>query len=253
VRDVFVASPGNVLIVSDLSQIELRMLAHYTQDKRLLRAYRENLDLHAITASRVFGPDFTPLQRTLAKNVNFSVIFGVGPATLARKYEVPSVKMARDLLAGFYASYRRVEPWKHETLDEARAHYKKGKSPPYIETILGRKRRLPELYSTIAGLRARAERQVISTRISGSAADLFKVVMIKCQDLLDEVSWEGHILMTVHDELVVEVPERWAEEGKLLVSSAMTDPVNPFTLENMLSVPVIADTKIVDVWGEAKG
>lgn len=252
VREVFIASPGNVLIVSDLSQIELRMLAHLTQDRQLLRAYREGLDLHAITAQRVFGDDFTPLQRTLAKNVNFSVIFGVGPKTLARKYQVPSVQMAEDLLAGFYAAYKRVKPWKQEVLDEARSRYKKGRQPPYVETILGRKRRLPDLYSMTNNFRWGAERQAISVRVSGSAADLFKVAMIDCQNLLNEVSWEGHILMTVHDELVVEVPEAHADEALTLVESSMTDILHPFTGEPMLSVPVTADAKIVTRWSEAK-
>jgi DNA polymerase-1 len=121
-----------------------------------------------------------------------------------------------------------------------------------VTTILGRKRRLPGLLSVDKKKRSGAERQAISVTISGSAADLFKVAMIDCHNLLRSRKWEGHILMTVHDELVVEVPERHADEGLQLVQSAMEDIENPLTGEPMLSVPVTADAKIVERWSDAK-
>lgn len=252
VREVFVASPGNVLVVSDLSQIELRMLSHFTQDKNLLRAYRKNLDLHAITAESAFGKDFTPIQRSLAKNANFSVLFGAGPETMVKKYQIPTVRVAKQLLDSFYRSYPAVAPWKLDLYEEARARYKKGKQPPYVETLLGRRRRLPDLYSIDKFRRSGAERQAVSVTISGSAADLFKVCMVNCYRLLEERKWEGHILMTVHDELIVEVPERYADEGLLLVKHAMENIDNPFTGDPIISVPVVADAKVVTRWADAK-
>jgi DNA polymerase I-like protein with 3'-5' exonuclease and polymerase domains len=253
VRDVFVAGPGNVLIVSDLSQIELRVLAHFTQDRTLMRAYKNGDDLHSILAARVFGDDFTPAQRGLAKNGNFSVLFGAQAATLVRRYGFPNVKLAQQVLDGFYTAYPRVGPWKERVVEEAVARYsKKTKTPPYVETILGRRRRLPALQYANRGERSAAERQAISVTISGSAADLFKVVMINCQELLTARPWEGHILMTVHDELVVEVPEEFAEEGLRLVKAAMENVDDPFTGEPILTVPIVADAKIVKRWSEAK-
>lgn len=252
VREVFVAGPGNVLIVADLSQIELRVLAHFTQDPLLLKAYRQNQDLHSLTAERVFGKDYTPEQRGLAKNGNFSVLFGAQASTLVRRYGFPSIKVAQQVLNGFYSTYPRVQPWKNETVADAEKRHKKGRSQCYVETILGRKRHLPALRSTEPGKWAAAARQAVSVRVSGSAADLFKVIMIECQNLLNTREWEGHILMTVHDEVVVEVPEEHADEGLRLVKTAMEDVIDPFTGDPFLSVPIVADAKIVFRWSDAK-
>ena len=121
-----------------------------------------------------------------------------------------------------------------------------------MTTLLGRKRRLPALSWLDQGARSAAERQAVSVTISGSAADLFKIAMIQCDQMLLREQWEGHILMTVHDELVVEIPEEFAEDGLALVKHAMEEIANPFTGEPMLSVPIVADAKIVDRWSEAK-
>lgn len=244
--------PDNVLVVSDLSQIELRVLAHFTRDKMLLKAYRQDLDLHALLAARVFGEDFTPLDRLYAKNGNFSVLFGASPQTLVRRYGFPSIKIAKQVSDGFYATYKSVEPWKDNVLLQARHRYKRGKTQPYVTTLLGRKRRLPDLLSADWGPRGGAERQAISSIIQGSAADLFKVAMIQCHKHLQEQPWEGHIVMTVHDELVVLVPRAHAEEGLILVRESMENILNPFTNEPILSLPIKADAKIVERWSEAK-
>lgn len=254
VREVFIASEGCVLIVSDLSQIELRVLAHFTQDPQLLKAYRDGLDLHGLLAARVFGKDYTELDRTYAKNGNFSVLFGASPATLVRRYGFPNVKLAEAVTDGFYRTYKTVEPWKQEIFRQAMKKYnRKTRTPPYTETILGRKRRLPELHSTVWGLRAGAERQAISSIIQGSAADLFKLAMIDCHNQLQAQRWEGHIIMTVHDEMVVEVPESRAKEGLALVKGAMENITNPYTGKPVLSLPIVADAKIVTRWSDGKG
>lgn len=253
VREVFVSSPGHVLVVADLSQIELRVLAHYTEDRELLRAYRKGLDLHGLLAAKVFGEDYTVIDRLYAKNGNFSLLYGASPQTLVDRYGFPSLKVAKQVYEGFYGTYRAIRPWKNEVLTDARRRYKKSKSPPYIETILGRKRRLPELNSIVDKKRYGAERQAISVQIQGSAADLFKVAMINCHDLLLQQKWEGHILMQVHDELVVEVPEDYADEGLVLVKSCMENINNPFTGEPILSVPIVADANVATRWSDAKG
>jgi len=251
VRGVFVASPKHVLVVADLSQIELRMLAHLTKDTNLIRAYQNEVDLHGLLAERVFGKDYTPQQRGLAKNAQFSVLYGAGPETMVRRYQIPNVRVAQQLLRGFYRAYPRVGPWKQEVIESAQRTATRG-SPPYVTTLLGRKRRLPALLWANESQRSAAQRQAISVTISGSAADLFKVAMLQCHTMLQEVAWEGHILMTVHDELVVEVPKAHAEEGLELVKLAMEDVANPFTGKPIISVPVVADAKIVARWSEMK-
>ena len=253
VRDVFTAGPKKVLVVSDLSQIELRVLAHLTQDKVLMQAYKDNLDLHGILAEKVFGPDYTPLQRSLAKNAHFSVLYGAGPATMVRRYSIPNLKTAKQLQAGFYNAYKAVQPWKDSIIQQARSRQVKNVTPPYVTTILGRKRRLIALGSKVEDYeRFAAERQAVSVSISGSAADLFKLAMIQCHARLLEQDWEGHMLMTVHDELIVEVPEDYQDEGLALVKSAMEDIINPFTGKPILTVPIVADAKIVTRWSDAK-
>jgi len=251
IRRIFQAPPGHLLVVSDLSQIELRMLAHFTQDPVLLEAYRAGIDLHSALAESIFGPDFTPKQRMLAKNTHFSVLYGAGPPTLVRQYEVPTLALAERLLEGFYDRYKEVAPWKSDVIYDARERWAPGK-PPYVRTLLGRKRRLPELMWTDFSMRAAAERQAISVTISGSAADLFKVIMLQLQDRLALQEWPGRLLATVHDEVLVEVPEDHAEEAADLVTQAMENVVHPFDGGPMLSVPIVADTKIVQNWAEAK-
>lgn len=253
VREVFTSSPGHVLVVADLSQIELRVLAHYTEDRELLRAYRKGLDLHGLLAAKVFGEKYTVIDRLYAKNGNFSLLYGASPQTLVDRYGFPSLKVAKQVYEGFYGTYRGIRPWKAQVLEDARRRYRKSKSPPYIQTILGRKRRLPELLSVVDKKRYGAERQAISVQIQGSAADLFKVAMINCQDLLKAQKWEGHILMQVHDELVVEVPEDYADEGLRLVKACMEDIPDPFTGDPILSVPIVADANVATRWSDAKG
>jgi DNA polymerase I-like protein with 3'-5' exonuclease and polymerase domains len=126
-------------------------------------------------------------------------------------------------------------------------------APPYVKTILGRKRRLPELFSRIDKKKYGAERQAISSVIQGSAADLFKVAIIGTDNALVETGWDAHILMVVHDELVVEVPESHAEEGLALVQHSLECVEHPFRGGPILSVPLVADAKIVRRWSDAKG
>jgi DNA polymerase I-like protein with 3'-5' exonuclease and polymerase domains len=250
-RQVFMARPGHVLIVSDLSQIELRILAHYTQDPRLLKAYEQGISLHKLLAERIWGADYTPTQYILAKNGNFSCLYGAAPGTLVKRYGFPDIKVAKQVRDAFYDSYRRVNPWKQDVLAIARSTYRKGKVLPYVETVLGRKRRLPGLFSGVEKVRWGAERQAISSMIQGSAADIFKLGMLNLYDQLPQVN--GHILMVVHDEVVVEVPEDQAEDGLMLVKQAMEQIQDPWEPdEPLVTVPLVAEAHVVQRWSEAK-
>jgi hypothetical protein len=181
-----------------------------------------------------------------------SVLFGAQASTLVRKYGFPNISLAKEVLDGFYSTYKRVSPWKEEVIALARSRYKKRKSPAYVTTILGRKRRLPALYYLDRKERSAAERQAISVTISGSAADYFKLAMIQVDQMLHEQEFESHILMQVHDELVVEVDEEYGETAMAVVKAGMEDITNPFTQEPILSLPVVADAKIVTRWSDAK-
>lgn len=179
-----------------------------------------------------------------------SVLYGAGARTLVAKYGVANIRTAERLLSAFYHTYRRVQPWKEFTLRQARIRYKKGASQPYVETILGRRRRLPELLWADDHRRGAAERQAISVTISGSAADLFKVIMINVWQAFREADIGARILNTVHDELVAEVPSEHAQEALAIMKREMEEVVNPFTGEPFLSVPIIADAKLAKHWGE---
>lgn len=180
-----------------------------------------------------------------------SILFGAGPGTLVRKYGVPTLRMAKALLEAFYAQNREVKIWKFRTVRKARDQYdKKNKIPPYVTTILGRKRRLPELFWPDDTRRSAAERQVVSVRVSGTAADIFKLMMIECHRVLKEQHPDAHILITVHDELVIEAPEKEAKDVLALVKKTMESTTNPQTGEPILSVPIVAEGRVCKSWAE---
>jgi DNA polymerase I len=247
-RECFVAGHKKILVVADLSQIELRVLAHFTQDPILLKVYREaGASLHKLLAAEVFGPDYTPEQYAYAKNGNFSCLFGAQAKTLVLKYDFPNERTAQRVLDGFYSTYKYVQPWKDTVIHES-FH----RNPCHVQTILGRKRRLPELASLNRGKRSAAERQAISVRVSGSAADLFKLAMTQCHNRLQAQKFPAHILMTIHDEMVVEAPARYGEETLAIVKDSMENIINPLTHEPILTVPIIAEGKIVERWSDGK-
>lgn len=272
IRDLFWAGKGHKLIVNDYSQIELRELAHFTQDPLLIKAYTEGFDLHTATARNAYnipaGSDPTPLQRSLAKNCNFSVVYGATAFTIETRYGV-NKEEAEALVEAFYATYRNVAPWKAKVLRDARARAKSLKRDgrhvdPYVETLMGRRRRLPDLLlpdrpdivpgrfdknsgqpSTARSLRRAAERQAINSVIQGSAADLMKQAMADLQRRIREEDLPMEVIIQVHDEIVVRAPSSFAEEGALIVQQAMEGA-------STISVPVEAEGKVVDRWSEAK-
>jgi DNA polymerase-1 len=256
IRDLFIAGEGYKLIVSDYSQVELRILAHFTQDPLLMRAYIEgDVDLHSATARRAYGipegKEPTTMQRSLAKNTNFSMVYGATAWTLVQRYNVPE-DVAEKLVEAFFATYKKVAPWQRAVLKECRSRARTKKRhgvhvDPYVTTLLGRRRRLPEIMLPDSGsqvpgkkegvtygkLRRGAERQAINTVIQGTAADVMKLAMIELHRRKVEEGLPVELLMVVHDAMLEEV------------NGAMESV-------NMLSVPLVAEGKICDRWSEAK-
>jgi len=199
IRRAFVAAPGHVLIGADYSQIELRVLAHLSQDPALIEAFRAGEDIHASTARRVFKleGEAPPELRSRAKIVNFGVLYGMGARSLAQQMGLELAE-AREFIDGYFAAYAGVRRFLDRTLEEARER-------GWVQTLLGRRRYLPQLRSQGGLERSFAERAAINTPIQGSAADLVKLAMLKVHAALARAG-RGRLLLQVHDELLVECP-----------------------------------------------
>jgi DNA polymerase-1 len=213
VREAFVARRGHRLLSADYSQIELRVLAHLSGDANLLRTFEREEDVHARTASLVFGVEIervTREQRNAAKTINFGVIYGMGPQRLARENKVP-LEEAKRFIESYFAKYPRIREYTEAQVAQAR-------SRGYVETLLGRKRPIPEIRSSNPGLRVNAEHMAVNTPIQGSAADLIKVAMVRLHRRLVEKGMGTAMLLQVHDELVFESPKaEVAEATKIIV------------------------------------
>jgi DNA polymerase I-like protein with 3'-5' exonuclease and polymerase domains len=255
VRELFIAPLGYKLLVADYSQIELRMLAHYSRDPLLLKAYQDGLDLHTITARKAYhipaNEEPTKEQRSRAKNCNFSMAYGAQASTLVDKYGVPNLAEAQDLIDAFFGTYVRVDPWRRSVVRKCiqtritRAEAKaKGCRPqaPYVTTILGRKRRLPDITSFEFGRARAAERQAVNTVIQGSAGDLIKLAMVELHRRLKDTPCV--LMLTVHDELVVQAPDDMVEWASEQMRASMED------VPLKLRVPLVADITVCDRWSE---
>jgi DNA polymerase-1 len=206
IRRAFVAPPGCLLVAADYSQIELRVLAHLSGDEVLTEAFRRGEDVHARTATEVFGVDPGQVdreQRRVAKAVNFGVVYGQGAFGLARQLEIPRGE-AQGYIDAYFERYQGVQAYMERVIEQAREQ-------GAVSTILGRRRPLRDLGSKNPSLRAAAERMARNTPIQGSAADIIKLAMLRCQRRLEADFPEARMLMTVHDELVFEVSEAQAE------------------------------------------
>lgn len=238
-RKVFVAEPGNMLVSVDYSQIELRVLAHFSKDPLLLKAFEDRADVHTRTAAAIFqiDPDeVTREQRTQAKAVNFGVLYGMGPVRLARDLKIPR-RTASQFVKDYFDRQPGVRAYIDATLDEA-------KKTGLVRTILGRRRIISDINSKNRGARAAAERIATNTPIQGSAADLMKLAMIRVDAVLAEEHPKAQILLQVHDELLVEAPEAETEAVANLVQREMQ---NIFPME----VPLDAEAHWGPNWDDA--
>ena len=213
IRAAFVAGPGCRLLSADYSQIELRVLAHLSNDAALADAFRRGEDIHARTAEDVFGSLPAADGRRLAKVINYGIVYGMGPARAARELGV-SLREAETYIREYFARYAGVRAYLDETVAVARAR-------GYVSTVLGRRRYLPELGARDPGVRQFAERAATNTPIQGSAADLIKLAMLEVRRRLQQAGFVAQMLLQVHDELVLEVPEGEVSAVRDLVREAM--------------------------------
>jgi DNA polymerase-1 len=239
VREAFIALPGHVLLSADYSQIELRIMAHISEDPALLRAFERGLDIHKATASEVFG---TPLdevsseQRRYAKTINFGLIYGMGAFGLASQLGIEQ-RAAKDFIDRYFARFAGVKRY----MDETRL---KAKDLGYVETVFGRRLWLPEINSPNGPRRSGAERQAINAPMQGTAADLIKLAMIAVQQALDDEQRATRMVMQVHDELVLEVPEvelPWARDALPRLMAGVAQ----------LRVPLVAEVGAGANWDQA--
>ena len=240
IRKMFVPKPGYVLVDADYSQIELRVLAHIADDKKMQQAFVEGQDIHTVTASQVFGvqpEQVTALQRRHAKAVNFGIVYGISEFSLSEDIGVSRYE-AKDYIDSYLANYPGVKKYMHDVVETAR---KQG----YTSTLYGRKRYIPELTSSNFNIRSGAERIALNTPIQGTAADFIKLAMIRVHRALQAQYPQAKLILQVHDELIVECPEDLAQPVSELVSREMEAVAS-------LSVPLTAEAKFGKSWYEAK-
>jgi DNA polymerase-1 len=239
VREAFVAPPGHVLVSADYSQIELRIMAHISEDPGLLRAFGEGIDVHKATASEVFGvpvAEVTSEQRRYAKTINFGLIYGMGAFGLATSLGIET-KAAKDYIDRYFTRFAGVKQYMDSTRDSAR-------ELGYVQTLFGRRIYLPEIKGGNGPRKAGAERQAINAPMQGTAADLIKLAMIAVQKALDESAKATRIIMQVHDELVFEVPLDELDWIKAEVPRLMAGVA-------ALRVPLLAEVGVGPNWDEA--
>ena len=242
IRKAFVPEwKDSVLLSSDYSQIELRVLAHISGDKHLIEAFRHGADIHTSTAMRVFGiekpEDVTPNDRRNAKAVNFGVVYGISDFGLANNLGI-SRKEAKSYIDTYFERYPRIKNYMENVVREARD---KG----YVETLFHRRREIPDINSRNFNVRGFAERTAINSPIQGSAADILKIAMIRLDQALRDGRFKSRMLLQVHDEIVLEVPANELTAIKTLVKEIMESAIE-------LSVPLKADESAGETWYEAK-
>ena len=216
VRQAFIASPGWVLLSADYSQVELRILAHLSQDPGLLEDFRRGEDVHATTAATLFGipaSQVTPEQRRMAKTVNFGLMYGMSDYGLAQRLGIDQKEAAR-FISTYFRRYAGVRRYLEETV-------RRGRELGYVSTVLGRRRYIPELRSSNRNVRMAAEREAVNTPIQGTAADIIKIAMVRLYRALRERNLRSRMILQVHDELVLEVPAEEVETVVPLVKEVM--------------------------------
>jgi DNA polymerase I len=240
IRRAFVSDEGYVLFAADYSQIELRILAHVTEDEDLIDAFRRGADIHRATAARIFNrseEDVTPDQRRASKTINFGVLYGMSAFRLAGELNISQTE-AKEFIESYFARYPRIREYLDATLEEARSTGK-------VTTLFGRVRYIPEIHNRSWTVRGNAERMATNAPIQGTAADLLKIAMIRLDDVLTKEEPEVRMLLTVHDEVVFEVPEGDIERVEGVVRKTMESAY-------ALAVPLAVETHWGRSWYEAK-
>ncbi len=240
IREAFIAPPGHVLVSADYSQIDLRALAHLSQDASLLEAFHHDEDIHTATASRLYNVPVdavTGEMRRLAKTVNFGVIYGMSEYGLEQRTD-----LSREESAKFIEAYFERYPGVTRYLEDTKKH---AREKGYVQTILGRRRLIPEVNSANRQVRQAAERMAINMPVQGTSADIIKVAMINLDREMDKRGLKSRMLLQVHDELVFEVPDAELAEMRELAPRIMSTAIE-------LSVPVKVDVRTGQNWGELK-
>ena len=240
IRRAFIAPQGSRLVVADYNQIELRVLAHIAQDEVLVEAFRSGEDIHRTTAAAVFGvaPELvTGEQRRAAKTINFGIVYGISAFGLSRNLGIRPAE-AEIFIRAYFERYSGVQRYIDETLAAVQ-------EDAAVETLYGRVRRLPDIRSSNHNLRENAGRMAINARIQGTAADLMKMAMIAIHRALEERVSKARLLLTVHDELVLEVPEREVDPVSEIVRREMEGVAS-------LAVPLAVDLDVGQSWYDAK-
>ena len=240
IRKAFVASPGNVLVGADYSQIELRLLAHISGDENLIDAFNSGADIHRRTAAEVFHTPFeevTKEQRSAAKAVNFGIVYGISDFGLAQNLGIP-VKTAGGYIKRYFERYPGVQAYLKECVTQA-------KENGYAQTIYGRRRPMPELKSSNYNTRSFGERVAMNMPIQGSAADIIKIAMVRVDRALREAGLQGRLVLQIHDELIVDAPEAEASTIQTLMESCMEQVAD-------LKVKLIAEAATGRSWYDTK-
>jgi len=240
-REAFVPAAGYELLVADYNQIELRVIAHLAQDPGLIEAFRTGQDIHDTTAARAFGvesADVTVEQRSKAKMVSYGLAYGMEAYGLGQRLNIPTAD-AQVILDAYFAAFPSVKEFMERTVAEARDR-------GYTETVFGRRRRIPELSSGQRNVRMAGERQAMNAPIQGLAADIFKVALVRLDRAIDERGLGSRLILQVHDEVLVEVPDGELDDAVDVVTHAMSGAFD-------LSVPLAVNLSHGSSWAAAKG
>ena len=238
IRALFIPAPGDFLLSADYSQIDLRVLAHCSGDEALVNAFKNGEDIHRLTAAEVFGvfPELvTPDMRRVAKTVNFGIIYGMSAYGLAKELGIEN-RQAKEFIERYFAKYPGVKRYMKETV-------KKAREQGYVTTLLGRRRYIPDLKSKVRTVREFAERTAINTPIQGTAADIIKLAMIEVDSNIQAEKTPCRMLLQVHDELIIEVPEKEIKRTAAMVKETMENVIN-------LAVPLKVDVGWGVNWAE---
>ncbi len=240
IREAFIAAPGHILVNADYSQIELRLLAHLSEDEAMIKAFVEQEDIHTNTACRIFGKppaQITPDMRAIAKTMNFSIVYGISDYGLARDLGV-SIKLAHHYIKEYDQQYPRVRQYLDHLIEIA---HKQG----FIETMVGRRRYITELKSPNRNLRQFGERAAMNTPIQGTAADLIKIAMVETDRRLKAAKLSAALTLQVHDELIIESTLEEANQAASILQEAMEQAMS-------LKVPLVAEVHRGKTWAACK-